>query len=685
MKFAFGIASLLASFAASAANPPAVKWSNEQTLSVGNLGTHMIVDAAGNAFVTGGTYTNTTACMVTTKHNVADGSIAWRKEACGLYGFGNGLALDAAQDLIVSGYVGTNMRVSKYANASGNVIWEQDFTRDTLAYGYTVTALPGGDLIVVGGSSGQNTRHPRVYRLRGNDGTIVWEKAINVSTSDDNYAASAVGADGSVAVATRSVIAAHGRWNVVKYRADGSSAWNRTLTNADGQPIAITIDAAGAVYVGGVLNVLKPGLTDFYVYKFAADTGDTVWTTEYSNPDANDYPTRLKLDGAGSIYVTGGVNGKFFTAKLNATSGAEIWQSSFTATDYGDDAGLDIALDAAGDVIVAGDTYYQAVQQARTIKYSAATGERIWNRSDDSTRFGLGANVTAQGSSIYLLSSLGIPGVLANVRRLDTTQAQGDANAHGLWYKFPAESEAGWGVNFAQQGQIMFMTWFTYDTDKQPLWFVVSNGERIEGNLYRGKLYRTTGPAYSSVPFSPSQVHLTEVGTSTFEFDENSKGVFHATINGTRYTHPITRQVYATPLPTCAESTEPRGTNYQDLWYAAPAESEAGWGINFTHQQDIIFATWFTYGPDNKPLWLVGSDVRRVPGTERFTGKLYRTTGSAYNTLFNPAQFSIQEVGNMTLNFTGPNAGTFEYTYGGVTQTKAITRQEFGTPPTVCR
>jgi outer membrane protein assembly factor BamB len=685
MKFALGITTLLVSLAASAVNPPAVKWSNEQTLSVGYLGTHMVVDAAGNAFVTGGTYTNTTACMVTTKHNAADGAIAWRKEACGLYGFGNGLALDSAQNPVATGYVGTKMRVSKYANATGNVIWEQDFARDTLAIGYTVTVLPGGDVIVVGASSGPNIRHARVYKLRGNDGTIVWENTVNVSSSDDNYTASDVGVDGSVVLATRSVIAGHGRWAILKYRADGTTAWTRTLTHADGQPTAVTIDSAGAVYAAGVLNVLKPGLTDFYVYKLAADTGDTAWTRDYSNPDANDYPTRLKLDGNGSVYVTGGVNTKLFTARLDAATGAEVWQSSFAATEFGDDAGLDIAFDAAGDVIVTGDTYYQAVQQTRTIKYAAASGERLWNRTDDSTRLGLGSNVIVQGSSIYLLSSLGLPGVVAHLIRLDAAQLAADANAHGLWYKSPAESESGWGVNFAQQGQIMFMTWFTYDTDRKPVWFVVSKGDRIEGNLYRGKLYRTTGPAFSSVPFSPSQVHLAEVGTATFEFDDNANGVFHATIAGTRYTHAITRQVYALPLPTCAPAAATtRGTNYQDLWYAAPAESEAGWGINLTHQQDIIFATWFTYGPDNKPLWLVGSDVRRVPGTERFAGKLYRTTGSAYNTLFNPALFSIQEVGSMTLDFTGPASGTFQYTYDNVTQTKAITRQDFSAPPTVC-
>ena len=33
--------------------------------------------------------------------------------------------------------------------------------------------------------------------------------------------------------------------------------------------------------------------------------------------------------------------------------------------------------------------------------------------------------------------------------------------------------------------------------------------------------------------------------------------------------------------------------NVQGLWWAAPAGAESGWGINFAHQGDIIFASWF--------------------------------------------------------------------------------------------
>ena len=685
MKFAFGIASLFISLAASAT--PALKWANQQTLAVGYLGNHLAVDSGGAAFVTGGTLSATGSCMTTTKHAAGDGTITWKNEVCGLYGFGYSVALDSQQNPIVAGYVGTKLRVVKLASSSGAQVWEQQLARDTIAIAYSVTMLPNDDMIVVGTSSIGASRHTRVLKLRGADGTVAWESIVN-NGPDDNFGAAEVGQDGSVVVATRSVIAGLSRWAVMKYRPDGVLAWTKILTNAQGQGTALAIDANGDVYAGGVLYVLNQSAADLYVYKFAAADGATLWQRDYSTAAYNDYVTRMKLDGKGALYITGGTEGQFFTAKLATGSGVPVWESKFAVAQVSDDAGLDIAFDPAGDVIVTGDSFYQAVQQTRTIKYSADTGQRIWVRSDDSTRLGLGANLVVKGEAIYVISSLGTPGNTTRLLRLDSSVAQADANAHGLWWRSPAGSQSGWGMNFSQQGQIVFMTWFTYDTDGSPLWFVVSSGNRVEGNIYAGKLYRTTGPAFNSVPFNPAQVGVTEVGTATFEYDDDSNGVFHFTLAstpGTRYTHPITRQVFATPVPACATSTSARVNNYQDLWWAAPAGVESGWGINLTHQQDILFATWFTYGPDNKPMWLVGSDVRKVPGQgEKFTGKVYKTKGSAYNVLFDPTKFSIEEVGNMTLTFSGPNAGTFDYTVNGITQSKPITRQDFANPPTVC-
>jgi hypothetical protein len=44
--------------------------------------------------------------------------------------------------------------------------------------------------------------------------------------------------------------------------------------------------------------------------------------------------------------------------------------------------------------------------------------------------------------------------------------------------------------------------------------------------------------------------------------------------------------------------------NFQACGGTLPAGSEAGWGINFAHQADTIFATWFTYDLTGKGMWL---------------------------------------------------------------------------------
>jgi len=68
---------------------------------------------------------------------------------------------------------------------------------------------------------------------------------------------------------------------------------------------------------------------------------------------------------------------------------------------------------------------------------------------------------------------------------------------------------------------------------------------------------------------------------------------------------------------------QPRGRHEnQDIWWAAPAASEDGWGINLTHQGATIFASWFTYDSDRAPMWLVVTALQTGPAT--YTGDLYR-------------------------------------------------------------
>ncbi len=264
-------------------------------------------------------------------------------------------------------------------------------------------------------------------------------------------------------------------------------------------------------------------------------------------------------------------------------------------------------------------------------------------------------------------------------------------NYEGLWWKSPAESESGWGINFAHQGDVIFATWFTYDFTGKAWWLSMTAPKTAQG-VYSGTLFQTRGPAFSAVPFSPAAVTATAVGTGTLTFTDGNNASFSYTVNGISQVRPITRQVFAT-LPTCmfgAQANLALATNFQGLWYAAPAESEAGWGVNFTHQGDIIFATWFTYDVDGTPLWLSATAAKTAPGV--YAGALLRTTGPAFNAVpFLPANVTVTTVGTLTITFANGNSANFAYTVAlngpasAVTQTKSIVRQVFRTPGTACR
>jgi len=273
-----------------------------------------------------------------------------------------------------------------------------------------------------------------------------------------------------------------------------------------------------------------------------------------------------------------------------------------------------------------------------------------------------------------------------------TATAAPAINYQGLWYKSPAESEAGWGINLAHQGDIIFATWFTYDVNGKAWWLTMQANKVAEG-VYGGNLIRTNAAPFSAyVPPATTKV----VGTGTLTFTSATTGTFSYAVNDPPNVAPPTAKAIVLqtfgPVPTCtwsAQNNLAAASNYQDLWYAAPAESEAGWGINFTHQGTNIFATWFTYDANRNPLWL--SALLPQTGPKTFSGGLDRTSGPAFSAVpFDPTMVHHSPSGTATVTFTDGNNGTFSYNVDlgdGVnkaTQAKAITRQVFQAPGTVC-
>jgi len=94
-----------------------------------------------------------------------------------------------------------------------------------------------------------------------------------------------------------------------------------------------------------------------------------------------------------------------------------------------------------------------------------------------------------------------------------------------MWY-LPAES--GWGVNFTQNDGVIFMTFFVYGTDNNPVWYVAIAYEDANGN-FSGTLYSTTG-TYFGAPWGGDTA--TAAGTASFAPTDASHGTLTYTLNG---------------------------------------------------------------------------------------------------------------------------------------------------------
>lgn len=131
-------------------------------------------------------------------------------------------------------------------------------------------------------------------------------------------------------------------------------------------------------------------------------------------------------------------------------------------------------------------------------------------------------------------------GVSSSVSATSLTRDYSD-----LWF---TSSESGWGANMIQQGEIIFLTLFVYQSNGQPIWFVASDltfqGTTGNSQRFTGTLYQTAGPFYGSPTFNPNLVTVSPVGTATFIATSATAGTLSYTVNGVTVNKNVTRQTW---------------------------------------------------------------------------------------------------------------------------------------------
>lgn len=208
-------------------------------------------------------------------------------------------------------------------------------------------------------------------------GDVEWVRQFGSSGNNNDYAYDvAVDAAGNVYVAGKTFgmlpeqtdVSWGGDAFVRKYDGEGNEIWTKEFGTSGGDYAdCVAVDASGNVYVAGETEGALPGQSssgyyDAFVRRYDG-FGNELWTRQFGS-STDDYAWGVAVDASGNIYVAGETYGALpgqtwlggedaFVRKYD-DFGNEIWTRQFGSS--GGDFARGVAVDASGNVYVAGYT-----------------------------------------------------------------------------------------------------------------------------------------------------------------------------------------------------------------------------------------------------------------------------------------------------------------------------------------
>lgn len=406
-------------------NGPHVQW--RQTYngpSNDDIFRAMALDPDGNVFVTGSSYGDGTFSDYATVKYAGSGQPAWpaaaRYDKSGYEDYPYSMAavtVDASRYVFVSGqsYESTDagwrseIATVKYDSNSGGQQAETRHSGTCSSSSQALAADATGNVYVVGriAVSGQSGNF---LTVKYNSSLVQqWEQAYDGPVhGNDRAVAVTVDSMGNVYVTGISVGSGTGNdITTVKYDSNGNQLWVAPYDGPDrlgDQPVAIKTDSQGNVYVLGSSQG-STSSTDFVTIKYSSG-GAQIWAVRYNGPsNGADTPYGLAVDASGNVYVAGGSIGSstyedYVTIKYD-TTGTLVWAARYNSNYSLHDAAQALAVDSGGNVYVTGRSQgISGHSDFATVKYDSA-GKLVWviryNGPGDSSNYGLAITVDSNG------------------------------------------------------------------------------------------------------------------------------------------------------------------------------------------------------------------------------------------------------------------------------------------------
>ena len=301
--------------------------------------------------------------------------------------------------------------------ADGTPFWTNRSSYSSVGHDVarSVAVDAAGDVYVTGDGSDTDYTFAYTLKLTAATGVPVWTNQFDLGGNNSTAEAVRVDNGGNVIVAgTLNNALSEPNFGVVKYSSAGAVVWtNLYARNKDAQHVhGLAVDSAGNVFITGNTEVARD--MDFTTLKYLAD-GTPAWTNHYNGAAlGRDHPNAIAVNAAGEVIVTGDSAGTFstdwVTVKYTA-AGVGVWTNRYDGTSGGNDTPNAVAVDTGTNVFVTG----AADGLMRTIKYAFVPSP------------GANQTVTEAGSSAF-------PGFIA-------TQSAGPANEAAQTISFTVNND----------------------------------------------------------------------------------------------------------------------------------------------------------------------------------------------------------------------------------------------------
>lgn len=350
----------------------------------------LILDAAGNVYITGGVGNGEFQDYVTIRYNT-NGDKQWTEYYNGpgsRTDIATTIGMDKKGNVYVSGVSdigGADDYATIKYNSAGVKQWLERYNGPSNSGGAysqaTAIALDkDNNVYVTGNITRDNTGADFATYKYDKYGNKIWKK-IYSGTGVGVDAAAGIVLDAQCNVYVAGTSAGNGTGDdfaTIKYDKNGDTKWGKRYNgpgNGADHVAAVVADNKGNIYVTGSSTGNGTG-SDFTTIKYDGD-GNVKWVKRYNGPvNGQDEPTSIAIDENGNVFVTGRsasgfLNYDFTTIKYDSY-GKQLWIARYNGE------AIALKLDAAGNVYVIGRTFNTGtLTDYITIKYNTA-GVQQW-------------------------------------------------------------------------------------------------------------------------------------------------------------------------------------------------------------------------------------------------------------------------------------------------------------------